>query len=105
VSTALAAKRDFPTPITYHLSLHLSRLSAAAALLASFAATAQDFPTRPIRMFIPFPAGQLNYASSGVISKLHRSLAATLVNPELREQLTTSESGLSSGFEMTKSWD
>lgn len=34
-------------------------LSLAFALLASFAASAQDFPSRPLRMIVPYPPGAL----------------------------------------------
>jgi tripartite-type tricarboxylate transporter receptor subunit TctC len=34
-----------------------SRVLFGAALLGPFAATAQEYPTRPIRMIVPFPAG------------------------------------------------
>ena len=34
-----------------------SLLLFAAALLCPFAACAQDYPTRPIRLIVPFPAG------------------------------------------------
>ena len=34
-------------------------LALFAALLASFAASAQDFPSRPLRMIVPYPPGAL----------------------------------------------
>ena len=34
-------------------------LSLAFALLASFAASSQDFPSRPLRMIVPYPPGAL----------------------------------------------
>lgn len=34
-------------------------LALVAALLASFAASAQDFPSRPLRMIVPYPPGAL----------------------------------------------
>ena len=35
----------------------VSLLLAAGSALGTFAATAQEFPTRPVRIVVPFPAG------------------------------------------------
>ena len=37
----------------------MRHLALVAALLASFAASAQDYPSRPLRMIVPYPPGAL----------------------------------------------
>jgi len=58
----------------------VSRLFAlAAALLLSFAAAAQTFPSRPIRLICPFPpAGAVDIASRSTANELTRILGQTV---------------------------
>src|SRR4051812_7232261 len=51
----------------------LQPLLAAALLAASFAATAQAWPVRPVKVIIPFPPG-------GTLDTLGRSLAQKLAD-------------------------
>ena len=43
-------------------------LALVAVLLASFAASAQDFPSRPLRMIVPYPPGALTDTLARAIS-------------------------------------
>ncbi len=53
---------------------------AGAAMLGAFAAQAQDYPNRPVRMIVPFPpGGSVDYVARAISQKFSENLGATVV--------------------------
>jgi hypothetical protein len=60
-------------------------LVAAAALAAAMFAQAQAFPSRPVTLIVPFPAGGPSAALARAVA--HPPLGAAVADPALRKQM------------------